>query len=182
MPELNDESVIRTPLLRRLYRYWLGRSADGRLPDRSSIDPLGIGAALLPHVMLVEFDDAADTLRYRLVGSAIVWHHGREFTGRALEDVIHPLQLDWVRGLYQAMRHERRPVYAESVYRRDNEWEDVTRRLYLPLTRGGDAIEMALSAHVYSSPPRDAAETTATRIRGATLVGRRQELLPALAS
>src|ERR1700731_642356 len=61
-----------------LYRYWLAKRADRRMPARRDLDPCDI-PKLLPYVMIVEKAD--DRFRWRLVGSAVAREAGRDLTG-----------------------------------------------------------------------------------------------------
>ena len=60
-----------------LYRYWLAKRADRRMPARRDLDPCDI-PKLLPYVMIVEKAD--DRFRWRLVGSAVAREAGRDLT------------------------------------------------------------------------------------------------------
>lgn len=175
-----DKAVIRQEPLRELYRYWRARSVAGQVPTRASIDPISIGVRLLPHVMLLEFDDPADTLRYRLVGSAVAADYGRDFTGDALEQVIHPAQLDWVRRLYLSARATRRAVYSESCYRVSLGFDRFTYRLYMPISRNAERVDMILAGQIYSPVPPGAPANFSTVIRGGELVERHQTPLAPL--
>ena len=173
-----DDAVIRPEPLRLLYRYWRGKSVAGQVPDRGAIEPSEIGGRLLPNVMLLDIDDTQRTLRYRLVGSAIARDYGRDFTGNALEQVIHPGQLDWVRELYATARRERRAVYSESRYRLEHGYDRFTYRLYMPLRRGGAEVAMMLAGQIYSEMPATAPPDFGVVVRTGDVVERTQALLP----
>jgi PAS domain len=61
-----------------LYKYWDGRRVAGSIPTRSDIDPLDI-IRTLPFVGLAE--RRRDGYFWRLIGTAIVEHFGKDHTG-----------------------------------------------------------------------------------------------------
>jgi hypothetical protein len=67
---------------RELYDYWRGRHADGRLPNRDSLDP----PIELPHLAhnLMLVDVTPTGLEYRLVGTNFAKGAGIDMTGMAV--------------------------------------------------------------------------------------------------
>lgn len=64
----------------KLYQYWDGQRVAGSIPTRSDIEPLDI-IRVLPFVALAERRD--DGYFWRLIGTAIVEHFGKDHTGEA---------------------------------------------------------------------------------------------------
>lgn len=140
--------IIRDPLLLQLYSYWKERREGTRPPERSSIDPVDMPRAVLPYLMLAEFegpDDELPRVRYRLVGTAIGERYGGDFTGHYLDDVAAPHYCALLRQLYGQMRDAARPIYVESVFSIGDMPAVDTRRIYLPIARHG-RVDMVLAA------------------------------------
>ena len=55
-PELDPALDLQSPILRELLRYWEGAKAGKPLPARADIDPLEIGPALLPYILIAEVE------------------------------------------------------------------------------------------------------------------------------
>jgi hypothetical protein len=143
-PFADDETLA------ALHSYW-DRHRHGRVaPDRKDIDPIAIGAALLPHVALVDVVDNGARFRNRLVGTAIAERWGFETTGRFFDEVMGPGDYsDFIHELYRDACRHRAPVYSESLFRWDVGSHMLTRRLYLPMTYGGDTIDMVLVGQTF---------------------------------
>src|ERR1700723_604802 len=77
---------------KQLYDYWLSKHVDGRPPGRHGLDPPGDGPPLIPNIILIDVE--AETLRYRLVGSAIWNRYGFDLTGTTI-DSRNPAEAEW---------------------------------------------------------------------------------------
>jgi hypothetical protein len=119
------------PILLSLFRYWDHQRGARDMPERRDIDPVEMGSAVLPHVVLVEF--VGDRVRYRLAGTELVRRFGRDFTGLYMDEVIAGSYLDFINELFADMREHRAPVFSESPYRWDVAGYRLTRRIFLPL-------------------------------------------------
>jgi hypothetical protein len=77
------------PQHRDIFRYWLGKFDGDLPPGRRDIDPIEIGPAILPWIILyaVEWDGGRPRFRFRLVGTGIVQRYDRDSTGKYFEDV-----------------------------------------------------------------------------------------------
>ena len=83
--------------------------------------------------------------RNRLVGTAIVERWGFETTGLFLDEIMpEGGYREFIHELYRDACRHRAPVYSSSLFRWDVGRHMVTRRLYLPLTHGNEAVEMVL--------------------------------------
>ena len=119
------------PILLSLFRYWDHQRGQRAMPERRDIDPVEIGGAVLPHIVLVEF--VGGRVRYRLAGTELVRRFGRDFTGRYMDELIGGSYLDFINDLFSSMREHRVPVFSESPYRWDVAGYRHTRRIFLPL-------------------------------------------------
>lgn len=167
------------PILTALYSYWLRKRGRRAIPDRRDIDPLEMGAALLPHLAMLDLENEGRRARYRLVGTALVERYGRDPTGLYLEEVISGGYLDFVQSLCRDVHVHRCPVYAESRFRWDLDGHMHARRLYLPLSNGGDDVAIALLGQVFHAPKTAAREPIRALIARSAIEQEREILKPA---
>lgn len=146
------ERLAADPILGALYRYWDRCRGPRRMPDRRDIDPLALGAKLLPHVGLMDIVDGGARVRCRLLGTAIVERWGSNPTGKYMDEMTSGSYLDYVHSLYREVVRARAPVFSESVFRWDAAGFLRTRRLYLPLTHGGENVAIVLIGQVFLGP------------------------------
>ena len=137
------------PVLEALGRYWRGLPATDAVPSRKSLDPIDIPRAILPYVVLAEVGRDGMSARYRLVGTKMVSTFGFDFTGRYTHEIMRGSYLEFINTLFQTLYRERRPVYSESNFRWDADRSLFTRRLFLPLTGGGDVVSFALIGQTF---------------------------------
>lgn len=165
------------PVLAAVYKYWQRKRGTRPMPDRRDIDPVEMGAALLPHVVMLDLEDEARRARYRLVGTAIVERFGRDPTGLYLHDVMSGSYLDFIQSLCRDIYTHRCPVYSESRFRWDVDGHMHARRLYLPLTGGGTEVAIVFIGQVFHAPRRQPVEPIRALIARATIEQER-EILP----
>jgi hypothetical protein len=138
------------PILLGLFNYWNHKRAGKDVADRRDIDPTDMPPALLPHLALVEiFDD--NRLKLRLAGTELVRQHGRDNTGKYVDEYLKADYLAYITTLYTELRDGRQPIIAESVFRHPGTHLE-TMRLMLPLTHGGTEIRMGLLGQVFRYP------------------------------
>jgi hypothetical protein len=174
---------IAHPTLQALYDYWIARRSDRGFMRRADFDPLDI-PRLLKHLILSDVGatdvspgdvgpgDGALAIRYRVVGTEIVTAHGSDYTGKTIEELTSGATLDYTRALYGIVVGRAVPVYSEGRFRwaqKEHRW---TKRLHLPLSRGGAAVDMVLAGQVFEPErtadrelmlPAEEAELTADR-------------------
>lgn len=167
-------------ILSALHAYW-DRHRQGRaIPDRKDIDPISIGAALLPHVALVDVVDGGARFRNRLVGTAITERWGFEITGRHFDEVMSPGDYsDFIHGLYRDACSHRAPVYSESLFRWDVGTHMLTRRLYLPMTHGGDSVDIILVGQTFLGVARGSVKPYRAVFSDAVIERQRSEIIAA---
>ena len=118
-----------------LYKYWDGRRIAGSIPMRSDIEPLDI-IRVLPFVGLAERRD--DGYFWRLIGTAIVEHFGKDHTGEPYGAHFWPP--DFVAATTatfdEALEREA-PFFDEFVYRSPAGTSHAVSRLVCPLKGDG---------------------------------------------
>ena len=129
-----------------LYRYWLAKRADRRMPARRDLDPCDI-PKLLPYVMIVEKVD--DRFRWRLVGTAVAQEAGRDLTGSivGLYDST-PEAAAAARAIYERVFTTAHPIFATGEFKVKSGAIINMSLLVLPLSDDGADVNLALSAHV----------------------------------
>lgn len=141
----------------RLLSLWrAARPAPGCLPGRAAIDPLTLGAELLPYAALIEATDNATRFRFRLVGSKLAEHAGLDLTGHYIED-INPNRdyAEYVNSLYRLARDEGLPIYSETRYRAPSGRVGLTRRLTCPLAAAGRSVDMFVAVQIFETDRGD---------------------------
>jgi hypothetical protein len=143
---------IAHPTLHVLYDYWLARRSERGFMRRDDLDPTAL-PRLLKHFILSDVGpvDAAGgpAIRYRVVGTEIVTAHGSDYTGKTIEELTSGSTLAYTRTLYAIVVTRAVPVYSEGHFRwaqKEHRW---TKRLHVPLSRGGAAVDMVLACQVY---------------------------------
>lgn len=147
------ETVHWNPALRRLLGYWHERCLGRNMPSRADIDPIDLGGELLPHVMILDHEEASGRFRYRLLGTAVV--RAREGlavpdpTGHYVDEVAHGMPREWLLAGPSRAIAERRPIYDRGQYDLGNSKVSRYERLSLPLSDGaGKAIKVLVGFFV----------------------------------
>lgn len=141
--------------IRELYEYWQGISPSGKLPGRQHFDPINV-PGLLPDITLIEVRRNPKRFWNRLVGSRIEEYAGESLTGRWFAQrlsgknlrVVHE-NLNLVLGTKQPHWRRGRPRI-----RWEKELVDLE-RLYLPLARDGETVDMILMISKFSRLTHD---------------------------
>lgn len=157
-PWLQDRRVAH---LLKLWR--AARPVPDRLPARQHLDPITLGADLLPYIALIDGTDNVTRFRFRLVGSKLVEHAGLDLSGQYIED-LNPNKdyADYVNGLYRLARDTRLPVYSQTRYRAPSGRIGVTRRLTCPLAEDGVSVDRFIAAQVFETDRGDGDAPTYT--------------------
>lgn len=139
------------PVLDSLLRYWNDKRGVERLmPERKDIDPLEMGARLLPHLLLCDLLDRGNRVRFRVVGTNIVRRWGFEPTAKYLDEGLGPY-FATLGELHHACFAERAPVYSVSTFRWGVNRELEAHHLLLPLSKGGFEPAIALAGIAFRS-------------------------------
>ncbi len=132
-------------------RYW--RSLNARLerfPSRKDLDPLAMGAKILPWTLIVELreDEEGIFFYYRLCGTEMATLVGHDVTGRTSREVVNDKSLKVVVEPYFFTLKEEIPSFWEtSVYHELYHWRPAVRGVW-PLSSGGDKIDMFVNLTV----------------------------------
>lgn len=143
--------VLGDPLLGDLLRYWIAKRGDREFPPRHEIDPVEMGARLLPNLMLCDLLEGGARVRFRLVGTFIVGRFGADPTGQYLGDQLGCDYLELLATLHRLVFMRRAPVYSASAFRSVGAAALEARHLLLPLTNGGADPAIALVGIAFCS-------------------------------
>lgn len=114
MPRLGQNEAVPSDRVRRLAGWWETARAGRDLPDRRDFDPTQ-WKSLLPYLLLSEVTGPGFRIRYRLVGTAVVYVVGFDFTGQYLDELLSPdAEEDWIEN-YRLAHDRRRPVYGTTT-------------------------------------------------------------------
>lgn len=141
-------SRIDDPVLTGMYDYWLARCDDGRLPARRDIDPVELGA-LLPYVLLAEYIEDGRRVRYRLVGTNMVRRWGLDFTGSCVDEIMTGSYRDFLHELFFEVAERRCAVLSAGRFRWDVGRALSTRRLFMPLAKDGQRVDMVFIGQTF---------------------------------
>jgi hypothetical protein len=152
-PPVLPPSLAADSVLSALYGYWCRQRGSKPFPDRADISPLDLGPRLLPHIGIIELatDDLAKS-RVRLVGTALVDELGADLTGKLLSDYASGEYLASLVSLIDDMLRHRAALFSEGGFRWHEERAVMTRRLYLPLSQGGDTPVLMLWGQTFQRP------------------------------
>lgn len=114
-----------------LYKYWDSRRITGAMPTRSDIDPLDI-VRVLPFVALAERQP--EGYFWRLIGTAIVEHFGKDHTGEPYGAHFWPPSFvaATIATFDEALERDV-PVFDEFIYRSPTGISHAVSRLVCPL-------------------------------------------------
>ncbi len=139
--------TIKQPPLIRLYDYWMSKSADGKIPSRSQIDPLDV-PDLLPSIFLVDvfWDGQQPEFRFRLVGSKIAEIVGCDPTGQHFDDFYDSDNIERMKALYRHIAERGEPFINNSQAPFAGKDFVKLARLLLPLSEDGVQVDMILGS------------------------------------
>ena len=134
--------------LHTVLAYWSDKRGARPMPSRRDIDPLELGPAILPHLMLVDVE-TGPRFRYRLFGTAVSQTFGMDATGQYIDVVMVGQYKEFLLGLYCDLLTMKKPVYSTSIYGTRLDMKMWTQRLMVPLSSDGDAVDMVLACQVF---------------------------------
>lgn len=126
------------------YSYWRSKIVRGRLPARSDIDPSEI-PRLLPNVILVDVQrEPALNFRYRLIGTRVVEHLHRDYTGSWFSDIEHLHASSAIWDACTRVADSGRPLLANSEYVGPHQDFRRGEDVILPLAEDGGTVDSLL--------------------------------------
>ncbi len=154
---LSFRDRIAHPTLQVLYDYWLRRRGAAGTMLRADFDPIDL-PQVLRHLILAEVGDGGRAIRYRVVGTEVVDAHGLDYTGKTVEELTSGTTLDFARALYGTVVTQAVPVYSEGRFRWADKEFNWTKRLHLPMSRDGSAVDLVLAGQVFEAGPQGGAD------------------------
>ena len=142
----------------RMRDYLAGVAPPGKLPGRQHIDPLAIRALLsFTNLVDIERTDGKVRFRFRLIGTLQSTAAGREISGKYLEDAVLPEYLERIRSNMMAAVESREAVYDRFGMPHPGRDFIDTERVYFPLARDGETVDMLLILNAYPDEEKTAA-------------------------
>jgi hypothetical protein len=137
-------------VLHALLAFWERARGARPMPAKADVDPVRLGAKLLPHIMLIEL--VGERLRYRLCGTAVAEAAGADLAGKYVDELNpNPVYTRYIDGLYRRCIADGRPSYSESRYlAHASTVRRVTRRLICPLSLDGATVTQFISAQTFA--------------------------------
>ncbi|MFO7482221.1 PAS domain-containing protein [Oceanibaculum nanhaiense] len=138
--------------LRKLASYWWSQRAGRTLPSRDDVDPLDLPNGVLANMILLDIvgSERYRRFRFRLVGTAIYTHVGRELTGLHIDEALPEPYLSYVTFTHTTAADQRLPVYSETLYHdQGNFVNGITYRLVLPLASDGETADMIMTCQFW---------------------------------
>jgi hypothetical protein len=145
-------------------------AAQGGIPRRRAIDP-GDFRALLPNVVIADFDPDTLAVRYRLVGTRVAELSRMDYTGRTLEELAFQVaQPEIWQDSYRRIAETQAPVYGRVDIPSAVTGEPMVREEFgiFPLTVDDGRIRQCIAVEDYepSVPFMDLAQLRGMRVRG----------------
>jgi len=143
------------PRLRGLVAYWAAKSAGRCCPARADLDPLDLkpllGFLLMVDVVRPEKEKSgggdAYRLRYRLFGTEFVFYHGRDLTGRWLDEIANTVFRDELLGFYRVVIAEKTMQALSYDYMLERGRQRF-QAVLLPLSKDAGRIDIVLGCGV----------------------------------
>jgi len=143
----------REPRLSAIFDYWTSKCRDGRVPVRRDIDMVEIPPKVLPLLMLFDVlpAKAGYRFRYRLIGTTVAQYIGHDHTGRCIDEVIPADRAAAILPSLVAAIDTGLPNTLEAPFAFPNRDFNFVRRLVLPLSADGTAVDMLMTCFVFKS-------------------------------
>ncbi len=121
--------------------------AGGEVPDHSRLDPLDLGASVLPSLVLLDVLGGEADYRWRLFGSRHAEQYGADLTGKTVSELtaVNP-SVEALRDFLAAVTRSARPGYFRLTYFSSGELKRQACGVLLPLRKGGPKTEVLLGA------------------------------------
>ena len=140
-------------IARQAHAIWESLSTPA-IPDRRQIDPIALGPALLPMLVLIDVLEGGRDYRWRLFGTLHEQEYGANLVGRHLSDLeqsnpsAHAL-----RPLLDETLSTRAPCYYELSYLNHGHLDRYATGVMLPFTDRTEDVAVVLGAADWWRPP-----------------------------
>jgi hypothetical protein len=94
MRAIVNVSEFFSPAVAGFCKYWIERSGGRNVVPRGEIDVIDMPRAILPNLLLIDLSRDSNDIRYRLVGTRLVYDYGLDFTGMRLSEFEPPCKLE----------------------------------------------------------------------------------------
>jgi hypothetical protein len=141
--ELPLTVLAQYPRLDGLYRYWLGKRGERRMPPRQAMLPEEMRESL-GYIVLVDVTPPPRRFRFRLVGTEIASAYGRDMSGLYVDDITTAAYREMLIEQYGRAADRAEPVLHRLSF---VEWPGKVHelvRLILPLAADGQTVNMLL--------------------------------------
>ncbi len=149
---LNEDPVrFESSVVELGHAYWRSKVVGTLLPARSDIDPAEI-PRLLPNVMLLDVQRSPEwNFRYRLVGTRVVEHLFRDYTGSWFSEIEHQRPPSRVFDNCRRVAETGRPLLANTEYVGPHQGFRRAEDVMLPLAEDGRTVDTVLIFVQYMS-------------------------------
>lgn len=134
--------------------HWSSLWDQGGLPRRGALDPTRIGPAL-PYVYIMDYDGAARSLRYRLIGEHVRSTYARPVKDRLLSEVVSPSAYAAVASYFMACPELPAITLLTGRLYQDRNMPAFGQRLLMPLLdeqgRGDGLLGLTLLKYFYET-------------------------------
>ena len=127
-----------------IYRYWLEKCADRRMPRRADIDPLDMPKGLLPGICMVDVVPDERRYVYRLVGTSDAEVRGFDPTGKSVLDGFFGPSVEDVLSNYDRVVAARAPHIDLQHYTATTGRWTTEETLFMPLSDDGETVNIVL--------------------------------------
>ena len=152
-PPCRPPTVIDDAILSWTWAYWDRLRADRPMPLPAAIDPLDIRPDVLPQMMLTDVLEGARRFRFRLFGTGLADAAGFDQTGLHLDELrVTEDYRAYLIGLFNDVCGQALPLFTVSDFLRDERYTMATKRLMLPLSDDGAAVDRVLTVQTFFDP------------------------------
>jgi hypothetical protein len=123
--------------------YWRSHCVDDRLPARADIDPLVI-PLLLPQIILLDVERDPWNFRFRLIGTNIVHHLSKDWTGTWMSEIGHMAPPSTIFSACVQVASSGEPLRSDTPYTGPNQNYVCAEDIILPLAADGETPNMLL--------------------------------------
>jgi hypothetical protein len=145
----NDDQGIQFPVTCHpdtiaLYKYWLAKCGERRMPARSDIDPVEMPRGLLPGINLVDVVSDERQYVYRLVGTGDVEVRGQDPTGKSVLEGFFGPSADDALACYDQVVATRAPFLDAVPFIAPSGRHVMEETIFLPLSEDGVNVNKIL--------------------------------------